>query len=341
MKGFPNQVADLRKLAMGMGTLLRLVAQGDDAKDDGVFGEELVRAGVAGTGHTPMPVEEYLKQQRKKRSSNQSFRTTARGLREFYRLLGLIDDSGARVIVSELGRQAARFAGAPLDQDQRDFWRVVIRNVAHYGGQAEQSHPYQVLLRLVGRKPRISRAKCALALEARDDSPEELDRITELADLPESEILERLGVSQPNWDNAKKVLPSLAEQLKDVIVTRHDGEKTYRLADAPGRADVGAVSSPGSRVSVTRQPREPMRVGTAQAGRHVHGELYVREPGIAVQRAPRSSRQVTPETIGRAGTAEQFDEKLVTPPVADPAESPPRAVNVWIGCVATILWSRR
>ena len=293
MKGFPNQVAGLGKLAIGMGSLVRLVDGHAKAKDDGVFGEALVRAGVAGTGHAPIPIDQYIRQQRTKRPSNQSFQTTARGLRELYRLLGFIDDSGSAVVVTNLGRQAAAFAGSPLNAEQIDFWRRVTRNVAHHGGQSEASHPYQVLLRLVGRKPGITRAKCALALEAQNDSPEELNRIVAVADLPEEEIRRHIGVTRANWDNAKKVLPSLAEQLSDVIVTQQGGEKTYRLADAPGRADAGPAAAPAA----------PARRGAERPA----------------PRAPRTSRQVTPETIGRAGTVEGFDEDIAIPPIADPA----------------------
>ena len=46
MKGFPNQVADLRKLAVGMRCLVQLTDEGADARDDGVFGPALVRDGV-------------------------------------------------------------------------------------------------------------------------------------------------------------------------------------------------------------------------------------------------------------------------------------------------------
>jgi hypothetical protein len=82
VKGFPNQVADLEKLASGMRTLIERIGAGENPKDDGLFGQALVRAGVAGTGHTPMPVEEYIQQQLLNTPNNQSFRTTARGLRE-------------------------------------------------------------------------------------------------------------------------------------------------------------------------------------------------------------------------------------------------------------------
>src|SRR5205823_3603586 len=39
MKGFPNQIADLGKLAQGMRCILRLLDEGENPKDDGVLGE--------------------------------------------------------------------------------------------------------------------------------------------------------------------------------------------------------------------------------------------------------------------------------------------------------------
>lgn len=287
MKGFPNQVADLAKIAIAMRALVQLVDSGANARDDGVFGLALVRAGVAGTGHTPRPAEDYIREQLRKEASNQSFRTTARGLRELFRHLALIDDSGERVHVTGLGRQAAAFAASPMNAVQIDFWRRVIRNMIHEENR-ESSHPYQVLLRLVSRKPGITRAKCALALEARNDSPEELDRIVALADLAEDVIRRQIRVTKSNWDNAKKVLPKFAEQLGDVLRNKH----SFTLADSPGQADavLGEV------------PIEPVARGARRSS----------------VRAPRTSREVTPATIGVAGTAENFDEDPI-PPEIDPA----------------------
>jgi hypothetical protein len=233
-----------------------------------------------------MPVEQYLRAQRTKSKSNQSFRTTARGLRELFRLLGLIDDSGSNVVVANAGRQAAAFADQPMNAEQLAFWRHVVLDMTHLGGDSTESHPYQVLLRLVARNPGITRALCALALEAKHDSQAELDRITALVRLSQPEIIRQLGITKPNWDNAKKVLPKFAEQLGDVI---RNGD-SYTIAVAPGRADMG--------------PAGPTPRGTAAAP--------------AAIRAPRTSRQVTPESIGRAATAENFDE-LVVPRQTDPA----------------------
>ena len=262
-----------------MRCLVQLTDEGADARDDGVFGPALVHVGVAGTGHIPVSIDDYIRQQLKKSPSNQSFRTTARGLRELYRILGFIDDSGAQVEVTISGHQIAAFAGLALDAKQIEFWRRVIPDMIHDGGDGESSHPYQVLLGLVARRPRITRAKCALALEARNDSRAELDRIVALAGLSEDEIRGKIGVTISNWNNAKKVLPKFAEQLGDVV---RSGQQSYTLADAPGRAGTG--------------------IAIAQT---------------AVPPAPRASRKVTPDGIARVGAVESFDEiNIATDPEA-------------------------
>ena len=102
MKGFPNQVADLGKLAKAMQYIVQLIDAGQQVKDDEIFGQALVRAGVAGTGHSHRPINEYIREQRAKPISGQSFRTTARGLRELFRILGFINDSGDVVEVTDL-----------------------------------------------------------------------------------------------------------------------------------------------------------------------------------------------------------------------------------------------
>jgi hypothetical protein len=297
MRGFPNQVADLAKLAVGIDTLVKLVDAGHDAKDDGIFGEALVRAGVAGAGHDPMPVEEYLAAQRKKQKSNQSFRTTARGLRELYRLMALIDDADDQVEISELGRRAAAFANRPMDAAQIEFWRAVIRNISHVDHRGT-SYPYQVLLQLVARKPGITRAKCALALEARNNSADELDRIVALADLPESEIIEQIGETRSNWDNAKKVLPKFAEQLGDVI---RSGQ-SYVIADSPGRAnqDQGHEA-------------EAVAAAVAEAKAVVNDGAASRAP-----RVPRTARKVEGNQIGTGNDADESDEGEPALPMLDP-----------------------
>lgn len=274
MKGFPNQVADLGKVANAVRVAAELLDSGQNVRDDDIFGEALVRAGVAGRGRPPLPVNEYLAKQRLKPVGGQSFRTTARGIRELVRAMGLAEEIGGVFKLTPLGRQAADRPKAPIIGAEREFWRTVIVQIVH-GDDLGISHPYQVLLRLVAAKPGITRAKCALALEARDDSPKELARIAALSDEHENVIREMIGATPANWDNAKKVLPSFAEQLGDVIKSANG---SFRIANAPGAAL--AINS----------------VGTA-------GVAFPAQQ-IAPMEGQSHARSVTPDTIGKAGTTE-------------------------------------
>lgn len=269
--------------------MLDLLAKGENPKDDGVMGIALVYEGVAGRGHKPIPIKKYIADQLLKDRSDQSFRTTARGLRELYELLGFITREDDEIRVTDLGRSAALYANKPLDQIQTDFWRSAIRNMEHYGGEETFSHPYQVMLRLIAQRPGISRARCALALEASDDSAEELDRILQLSDLEESEIRLQIGVSKNNWNNAKKILPKFAEQLGDVVKI----SGSFYLADAPGERKLPFTAE---------QERKKIR-------------------------APRSARSVTAETIGRAGTAGDFSDEVEISPLLD-AEARARGIRI-------------
>lgn len=270
MKGFPNQISNLSKLATGIRVLIELVDSGQDAKDDGRFGSELVRQGVAGTGHSPMPIEEYLAQQEQRSPSQQSHRTTARGLRELYRMLGFIDDGGPSLTVLPLGRQAATLTDETDNDAFKHFWRGAFWGLCHQSGD-ERSHPYQVLLRLLAQQPTMSRAKCALALEAEDDSSGELLRISALADRTEDEILATIDVTPTTWTNARKILPAVAIQLGDV--RRVQSQKLELAHVASGVAKQGPPSL-----------AEPT-TGTG-----------------------RQSRRVTPETIARLRSDAEFDE---------------------------------
>lgn len=270
MKGFPNQINDLGKLARGMRVLARLVEERQNARDDAIFGRRLVLEGVAGTGHHPMPPAEYLQQQERRPPGQQSHRTTARGLRELYRMLGFIVDTGPDVHVGPLGHRAAALTGQPASDTSRRYWHDAFWNLRHDDVNGV-SHPYRVLLRLLAHRPRISRAKCALALEARNDSVDELVRIAALADLNEAQIRAAIDVTHTTWANATKILPAVALQVRSIQVVQNLAE----LRHSHGTNNAPAVAAPIA---------QPFPTGA------------------------RPPRQVTPETIATLRKHTEFDE---------------------------------
>ena len=58
MKGFPNQVSDLETLSSALKVLVELKQAGKNPRDDGVFGEALIRQGILGTGQ-PTATDQY------------------------------------------------------------------------------------------------------------------------------------------------------------------------------------------------------------------------------------------------------------------------------------------
>jgi hypothetical protein len=100
MKGFPNQVADLRILASALKTMIDLQAEGKNPRDDDVFGEALIRREILRTDRHNTPVDDYLIQQRAKRPADQGLRTRPRDLRRLFRVMGLIDDTDLGITVS-------------------------------------------------------------------------------------------------------------------------------------------------------------------------------------------------------------------------------------------------
>ena len=291
MKGFPNQVANLAKIVSGFRVLVDQLYSGVDVADDGLYGRALVFERVAGTGHSPMPPADYLRQQEQKPKSSQSHRTTARGLREFYRLLGLIDDSGQNVRLLPLGKKAANLAAKPLTFQSTHFWHTAVTNLTQTDA-AGTSRPYQVLLRLLARKPGITRSKCALALEAQDDSINELVRIAGLAGLSDSQIVAAIGVTTSTWANASKILPSLAEQFGDTVQNEAGLVYLARLdpkaRKQPQPSETTALSVPSGDES-SPLPRLPRRVTSSTIARVSMGRGIRRgsfRPSKSARRTP-------------------------------------------------------
>jgi hypothetical protein len=75
------------------------------------------------------------------------------------------------------------------------------------------AHPTQ---KLVNNFPEIETPKLLLALEAENDSDEEFERISNLAQKDIEQIISEIGTTDSMAANAVKILPGIAEQLGDI-----------------------------------------------------------------------------------------------------------------------------
>ena len=215
MKGFPNQISDITKLTAALDVLSAQIEQGEST-DDGSFGRALLLQGIIKPGRSGEDINAYLERMNSLPPSNQGHRTSARGIKEMFIRAGLAMVTGDGFRLTEQGKMLLRLS-TDYDADAvRQYWGKVMWNATARDEEGE-SHPYRIMLRLLASRPGTSRTLCALALEAKDDSEEEFQRILSLSELEdEHAIRASIGATKSNWDNAKKIIPSIAEQVGQV-----------------------------------------------------------------------------------------------------------------------------
>lgn len=212
MKAFPHQFNNLEKLTAALELIDLMARDGKDVSDDEELGRELAMSGIYTFRNLTTSVKERLKEESKKPTANQGFRTAARDLRRFFTLAVLID--GKSLKLTPRGTELLKSKSAkPL---RNALWREAMLDLQLGEGTGNASHPYRILLKLVGDNPGIDTKKLLLAFEARNDSVEEYARILDLAQKPYDKIVKKMGVSDSSAANAVKILPSIAEQVGDI-----------------------------------------------------------------------------------------------------------------------------
>lgn len=215
MKNFPHQFNNLGKLQAALALAAALIERDEDIASDQIYGEALARAGVY-SFRGKLPIEEALRRERRKPRASRGTETAARDIRRFLTLCGFIQiDAGKRgYVISNRGKQLLTASQSVL---QRSFWREALLNLALSDAAGNISHPYRILLRLVNDFPGIETSKLMLALEAKDDSSTEYERVSELANTSMDQIVSALGASSFQARNAVKILPAIADQLRDIV----------------------------------------------------------------------------------------------------------------------------
>jgi hypothetical protein len=273
VKNFPHQINELPKLHAGLIVFDRLARVSGDLDDDSLVGVAMARAGVYAFRDKSLALRQALAKERKKDRRSQGTQTFARDLRRSFMLMGFLERAvDGTLRLSALGRHLA--AIAPGSPEAREAWKAGLRRVTLLDDEGRESYPYQILLRLISERPGLETTRSALALEARDDSDDEFQRVVRLADIPDwNAVLRSIGASKATARNAAKILPALARQLDEL---RQDGSGYY-IVPPPQDA----------------RPQTPIPGGAARPARPV--------PGLAPHR--RRHRQVNRDTIAHAPTA--------------------------------------
>ena len=241
MKNLANQINKLDKLTAALGVANVFIGNGGTLHDEPGFGTALSNQGVVA-------------------SINQnSLEATARGLRRFFELVGLINSEWTAI--TSRGNDLLA-AGGNISL-RNLLWREAMFHLKLPDNLGHISHPYRIMMRLVADKPGIETIKLLLALEPRDDSAAEYARVLALAGLPTGDIIAQLGISGYTAQNAIKILPAIGVQVGDIVRTgnrvfpvSHKGATEDSLIEEGGPEY--AKSQPSALVAVDADSISPM-----------------------------------------------------------------------------------
>lgn len=253
MKNIPHQINQIPRLAQGLGVFASLLKTGKDIENDGTLGDALAIAGVYTFRSQRGTIQQMLAKEHTKPRGSQGTRTCARDLRRFYRLLGFLDNHALTADAQRL----VDLQADPLGLEARAIWTTSLNSML-LTEAGNTSHPYRILLRLVGECPGINRSLLGLCLEARDDSEVEFQRVRRLALLQAdpNKVWKKLNVSPHMARNSVKILPALAQQIGDILEADygfHLGQASFIMTeDEP-------VYALASRAKTRRRPYDPGR----------------------------------------------------------------------------------
>lgn len=213
MKNFPHQFNDLEKLFNALAVARQLIIKQTPLTDEN-FGEQLTREGIYTYRDKSLSIDEFLAKEQEKPASNRGYLTVSRDIRRFFELLGFITVFHDKT--AKLSPAANQLLLTKSESERKEVWKNALLQLGLEGTDGEVSHPYRILLKLVNKFQGIETPKLMLALEAENDSEEEFERISNLAQLPIAQIISDTGTSESMAANAVKILPGIAEQLGDI-----------------------------------------------------------------------------------------------------------------------------
>lgn len=295
MKNFPNQASDFSRLRNTLATVEDLVDHGENVLDDGTLGYELARRRLytfRGLDYSSSAVRELVEvrlvDEQSKPRSTQGSRTNAREMRRTLQALGWLADGiitteGAELLGTEPGslQERALLAQALWDLELSDELGTI--------------HPVRTMLNLLRLKPSRHRDGLELALEPRNETSTEANRVEQLYLLPRSERQAFLDATDSQIANAVKIFPALA---KAAGLVAEDAVGTLSLSPD----GVALLQSGGARA---RDVIEQASKTRAREATH----RTVRADAIATLGAPTIARPLSAEEQYRA--SELLNERTV------------------------------
>ena len=218
---FPNQANKLLTLKRALKEAAALTPA--QIRDDGDYGYRLLREGVIRSGKSEAELRALP-------PGDQSPRTTARALRELFRLCGFMEEGGGGITLTEEGQRLASFED-PVGEGEKAIWLRALADLKfpHHdfpelSSSGVEIRPLHVALRMLEPGPLPSQG-LSFAFSAKDESDEEVASVRDLAQRWNTErgptLAQEVGTTVSELRNNAKVFPGLLEQLG--LIQRQSG----------------------------------------------------------------------------------------------------------------------
>lgn len=211
---FPNQINNLLKLRRALHLASSMPA--NHLRDDGIYGEALLNAGVITTRKSRTQLAQLP-------NSRQPHRTSARGLREMFILLGCMNPVGNRVRVAASGRLIAQSTGQVLATTERTTWIRLLSQLQfphpRYPNLAAgviSVRPLFITLAMLDGGPLPAQGLAfafSVATESRADIQKARSLARRLTRASENRLARSVGTTVSELRNNAKVFPGILEQL--------------------------------------------------------------------------------------------------------------------------------
>lgn len=285
MKNLPNQSNDLGTAKSTLHTIDVLHQQGQPVSDDGVLGYAMARHGAytfrglpfvaphgSGRNAFEAALEARIAEQQTLDRATQGARTSAREARRLLNAMGWLD---AQWKLTATGRE---FKDAPSGSElERLLLRHAVLNLTvEERSTGALSHPGRIILHLLMTGPSRNRHGLELALEAQDDSAEELNRVKALYKLSPADRMNALiqaAASRPGAQtasvttiaNAKKILP---KWIVEAGLARENFGEMRITSEGIAALDITPeeIEVPSTTFTRRGRMRQPREVTAASAG---------------------------------------------------------------------------
>jgi len=207
--------------------------------------------------------------------------------------------------IGELSGDAIQLISTYDDEVKKEIWRNAFLNLElskkyindNNVVENRDSHPYFILLKLINdhKENGIETKKLSLALEAKDDSEEEYQRILKLSKLSIEEICKECDITESKVRNGVKVFPSIAAELNHI-------EKKGKFSFLNGNVNLNTLK---------QQSKKKAKINLDESKRTTPGDYLSETTSKGIAKTPNFTKDKNDSMVNKKDAIEKTEKRTI------------------------------